>query len=966
MSAVKPEDIEAFAAGELAEADHERVLAAILADDAAGAQLEACLQARAAGAELAVARPKLALVPPVQRSRRRVWVAVAAAALLAAAVVVYVAKQTPHEPVVVANVGDEVNTALAAQRAFEPRLSWPGADRYRAYDTQRGSSPTGAERLSFELLAKIEALGDPEAVVAAHILVGNVARAAQLVDAATTADGWNDRAVLALLAREPETAFLATGRALALAPTHVQATWNRALAAAALGLDRVAASLFDQVAARNEPGWSAEAKTRAAALRAQRARRGAAYDQAQEAADAMVYGGPVQPVLDRTTAFAGLMRLALYDALRMATSPERARELLPVARALDARFGGDVLARHAEHVAQGSFARRATLAPRYAKLRNRELSIDEARALIDEARGDDDLRIGAMVLGGPSFVVEPRYLDEYVRLAEARHDPWFDLLAIEQRARAYFADGDLPRAELELRKGRCDEPTAMLYRCQRITRLQSHIYSLMNRLRAADLTWRRSRALVVDDGMTVFEEELLAIGASIIVTRDTVAGSQHDLASAYFMELELAGAHCSLTGSTRLDLAQSLINRNRIAEARALMASEPPCDVPATADRAFVLGQLVEDPKAITTLLATIAKIRAAPTTPAVDRSLLDHVEGRVLITAKDPRGRTLLAKHVAAPATNPVAKRMRSYSYAVLVEDAGRRGAFAEALQLLAAERTAVLPERCVIGASNDADTVLAVRGADGAFAGVHRPRHPDDPISLPADLAGALTGCETVDVFARAPFYGRAELVPTGLAARFRSAGPVTAMPAAGPSVIVANVPSPPELGLAPLAPFVGPPGVAIVEGAAATPAGVLAAIKTASFVEIHAHSLVEGDAAGSMVVLSADATGNYALGARELASVKLAAAPVIVLASCEAANTGLSLDSTWGLADAFLAAGASAVIASPAPIGDAGAVAFFEAVRAKIAAGATPAVALHAVTQGWPDAAQRRWIDRLVVFQ
>ena len=52
-AAWKPEEIEAFAAGELAEEHHERVLAALAADPKAAAELEQCLQARAAAFEVA-------------------------------------------------------------------------------------------------------------------------------------------------------------------------------------------------------------------------------------------------------------------------------------------------------------------------------------------------------------------------------------------------------------------------------------------------------------------------------------------------------------------------------------------------------------------------------------------------------------------------------------------------------------------------------------------------------------------------------------------------------------------------------------------------------------------------------------------------------------------------------------------------------------------------------------------------
>ena len=70
--------------------------------------------------------------------------------------------------------------------------------------------------------------------------------------------------------------------------------------------------------------------------------------------------------------------------------------------------------------------------------------------------------------------------------------------------------------------------------------------------------------------------------------------------------------------------------------------------------------------------------------------------------------------------------------------------------------------------------------------------------------------------------------------------------------------------------------------------------------------------------------------------------------------------------GLVDAFRTAGARTVIASPDPIADAAAPKFFAAVRARIAAGADPSIAVRDERIGWTEPAQRAWIDRVVVFQ
>src|SRR5690606_12698407 len=135
----------------------------------------------------------------------------------------------------------------------------------------------------------------------------------------------------------------------------------------------------------------------------------------------------------------GLARLYLYDAIRAAPSAERVRELEPLARALDAQQGGDALARHVRGVAARPFARRAPLAARYRELVAGSLAGDGIAALIRELRAAgrdaEDLLLGALLFGGPApGAIAAAELPEYAGLAEATGDPWFELLAAEQRA----------------------------------------------------------------------------------------------------------------------------------------------------------------------------------------------------------------------------------------------------------------------------------------------------------------------------------------------------------------------------------------------------------------------------------------------------------------------------------------------------------------------------------------------------
>jgi hypothetical protein len=1034
MSSPRPTsaELQAFVDGELSPAEVDRVGSALAADPELAAELDEALQVRALAADLGAAgwaphpdTERAAAGPPVpppadrdraHRSRRRPWL-VAVPAALAAALAGYCAARGPGpdsrgpgsvgaEPQVVA---EALAAALRPTRGLAPRLAYPGADRHRAYDTVRASGaarPAGdPEAISFDLLARLERLSDPRALVAAHVLTGATERATQLLDrAAESADEASDRAALALLGGDAEGALLAADRALARAPEHRPAAWNRALALSALGLDRSASAAFSQLAAAGEPGWSAEATARAAALADQRAREDDAYRGAAGALREMLHGGP-PPIAASETA-PGLARLYLYDAVRAAPDAERVRALAPLARALDAQAGDDALARHVARVAALPFARRAPLAARYAALLSSAPAdrAAEAATLLGPLRAAGpaaaDLLLGALLFAGPgSARVAAGDLAEYARVAAATDDPWFLLLAEEQRAATALAAADVTGAEQILRAAaaRCATPAAPAYRCQRIARLQVHAYLVLHRTGAARAAWAASRRAALAGGSRDQADELWWFAGRIAGLEDTVEGRRLPVARAYLDEWARAGGDCARQRGARETTAQALINGGRIAEAREVIVGVPPCDAPPTLEGAFVAAQLLDpaagaadtpevreaSAAARAAVQRMTAQLRAGEGAPGVG-ALLDHIDGRSQLGAPAPADRAAararLRALVAAPAAiagaaDPYAAQARAYSAAVLVEDAGARGDWGEALALLALERGAPVPSRCALGASAERAAVFVARDPSGAVTGARIELAPDrmpSDVEVPPELIQRLAGCELVDVLARQPYYGRPGLLPAALAHRFRW-GAAPSDPGDGPTLVVGNVAAPPALGLSALAPIAAPADATFLEGAAATPARVLGALRRASFAELHSHGLVghaggvsHGGDDGAALVLSPDAAGRYALTAREVAGARLAGRPVVVLAACDAARLGRAFHTTWGLADALLAAGASAVIASPAAIADAAAPRFFAAVRARIAAGTPPAVALRDERVAWSDPAQRTWIDQLVVFQ
>jgi CHAT domain-containing protein len=191
----------------------------------------------------------------------------------------------------------------------------------------------------------------------------------------------------------------------------------------------------------------------------------------------------------------------------------------------------------------------------------------------------------------------------------------------------------------------------------------------------------------------------------------------------------------------------------------------------------------------------------------------------------------------------------------------------------------------------------------------------------------------------------------------------------PSHGARLVISNAEPPAELGMPRLLPWRSstPPDVAL-EGPAATPSRALAALADAGFVEIHAHGMVNAAVSdASFLMLSPDPGNRYALTATAIRKQPLRGRPIVVLAACHAGATASYRHVPWGLPAAFVEAGARAVIASPDVIADAEAGGLFDAVRARIASGASPAVALRDARRDWLAAHPgATWVKSLMVFQ
>lgn len=939
-----------------------------------------------------------------RRLRRVMSVAVPLVVVAAAAVVVLAVYRRPSPATRRPDPSQLLASLLGPTRAMEGRVSYPGADGYRPYDIPRGTAQPPVETIPLALMAEMEARGDVHGVAVARLLGGDVRRAElELERTADSAATLSDRALAALLGGDAGRALTLLDAALALAPRHAQALWNRGLALEASSLWLEAARAFDMVAELGEPGWSEEARTRAARLRQMLEERKGGWYRALESGARMVQSGVIPPA-GTIESHPGLMRLYFYDAVRAAHSRERLGALRAVAQKLDAHDGGTTLGTYLDRVAGADMGRRGPLAATYAGLAaGRRLDPDAARAFIEQARraGADDIVMGALVLtGSPPGRVADRDLDELTRLAGRSGDPWFVLLALEQTARALLEQGRPRDAELALLAitEQC-RSRPIDYRCGRLYDLLTVSY--LEQHRVSDATASIARALAhlrrCNDWST--EQRVVLHFVNIAYLRDDVSVSGFAVAQAHLSEylLRIDGdqaspGYCPNWFYVHEALAQLYINLQDLEAARAVMARadqrtgmrgdpggnddpgslcpEPPMTLP----RAFVLAHLLRsagDPAQVAVLGAELDSMAGT-----ADRPLALHIHGRLLIEREPERGRALLRQAIDAAEQqgrdDSNAAKARAYSYSVLIQDAGARGNHAGILSLIGEEASVTMAERCVLAVAAEEAVLVVARGPDGAVVAERRLRPPRDQLAATAvvsrSIQDRLRACDVIDVFARSPFIGTAGLLPPELAWRYRAAGHETAQPSAPRRVVVSDVQAPPDLGMPPLAPHPVVTGADVhLRGPEATPRRVLAAMADATDIEIHAHGLVNpGVSDAAFLALSPDAGGQYALTAEMLRSQPLRGAPRVILGACHGAYAPDHVHGSSSLASTLIAGGARTVIASPAPIQDVDAPRFFAGVQQRMARGIAAAAALRDERTSYREPRQRAWMDAVVVFE
>ncbi|HEY0482893.1 MAG TPA: CHAT domain-containing protein [Kofleriaceae bacterium] len=916
------------------------------------------LAARGDVAKLAEARdPRRPDQIAARRASRRRQVVAGGVALAAAAVVAFMLwprdRGTPG--------AGPVALALAPARSIEARFEAGPFAAYRPYAVSRGGQ--AREPIALDALAALERRGDTAALVAALAASGDLARARDL--AAAGAISPSDRAALALAAGAAEDAYgLLDGHA-----TTPAATWNLALAARELGLPAVARTHFAEVAARGEPGWRDEAARQVAALDAVRTAR-AGFRDLQVRGRAMVAGtGPAITPGD-AAAFPASARIFLLDALRVAADRDAALALAPVADAVDRPTGTTHARAAVERVAAARFAVRARFRDHYRQLVTQALDPGTTRALIDELRGAghdaDDILVGALIWSGQTRA----RLSEIQTLVAPAHDPWFDLFVQREQL---AAERDLRGAAAvvgRLRAAADACPDAWAYRCAPLSSDAAGALTAIGQDDEAVRHARRARAQYAAAGVPLAEDRALAYLGELERYRD-----RRVIARATFEEVELRAEGTDCRGATYAQIGRAKLAQldGRLDDARALLPAADACGMP-------------PDPIALT-LAVDLARETGRPADRAAAATWLDAARragdpaltelaaigaGRLAVAA-DPADVAALAGWLAGhPPGDADRLAQRAWATGALVAAAGERGDWAAADDAARAEIGAPAAAGCRVIASVDQDRqVVAARGADGRWLGRVR-RAPSvalDPSRfVPGDVAAALAGCAHVDVIARPPLHGATALLPPGLPWAFVGGPARPASQRPRRTVIVTGAVPPdaslqlPRLAAAPPAPDAS----VVIRGEAATPSRVLAELAGATYVEIDAHGVADIAAAdASFLALSPEPSGRFMLTAGDVRAARLDGA-VVVLAACRGARLAPYLHRRWSLPDAFLAAGAHAVIATDIDVPDAAAGPVFDDLRARIERGEAPAAAVAAVRAAAIAAEPHSWAARIAVFE
>lgn len=947
---------------------------------------------------------------PTRLHRRRVLF-VAAAILPAAAAAVLVlwppgAKQPPSD----------VAIHLAPERFVDVRFTAAELDRHRRQSVMRAAGAALAEQtdrteqISLEALGALNQRDAKNALVGAFALNGDLASAERTArELSRSAASLADRAAVELLEAErtpaavpraaqglaaesagdasanpaqvaaAERALSLTADALRLDPRSAQAMWNQAIALRRLGLPLAAANRFDGVAALHEPGWADEAGTAAVALRGEQHRQLDDWNHIKTEAEQMILGGAILGH-DTVAQAPSLARDSFYLALATAATAERIDALAGLARELDARSGTTALSELVAEVHRSDLGVRAALA---AELRE-FIAAHKPPEAANELRARC-LRSGVRDIALASLLaVEERAIDEadlslFDRLLVDNRDPWWNIVALARRAyRLMYWRRDYPAVDAVARRA---EPLCKQVRsrwCDRILLYAGVANSQMGR---GDLAFEQLSAVLRQARISrIFDDELSALDALGQVTAMRVADDVDAAAvsGAFLEEVALRKPNCG-TRLHRLDAAaNAALQHHRFDEAARLLRDTDALEHGECHDAQLRLNGetararlVLAGREGLDTLRANLARLEAGKQNN--QKLYLGLLRAMATVVEDRAPGEAALRQVIEAADADPSATNaavVRATAFDVLVESTASSRDAAGLLGLLSRRLGAPRFDRCALGVASWNRLVVAAIGSDGRPL-VDVRDIPDGAVMIPPrdavspELRAHLAGCARVDVFAAAPYFGSPRLLDDRAAWVYHIGAPRgSGAPATPHELVVSDVAPPEDLHLPPLQPLSAGPGAEVLSGARATPANVLAAMKTASLAVIVAHGFTAAEEpTAASLVLSPDAQGDYLLTASKVRAAALAAAPIVVLAGCDAGRVQVSAE-PWSLATSFLAAGARAVIAPTDPIPDANAGEVFRSLLERIRAGADPADAF--VAEHRAHGAGAEWLSSIVIFE
>lgn len=392
------------------------------------------------------------------------------------------------------------------------------------------------------------------------------------------------------------------------------------------------------------------------------------------------------------------------------------------------------------------------------------------------------------------------------------------------------------------------------------------------------------------------------------------------------------------------------------------------------------LARVVHRPDDAANLAKAVADEDLEHKTPG-RRNLGLLVQGRFQVLFDRAAGEALLRKAIASSEplleTDASSRNAWSQAYQELALDAARRGEWPAMLKLVA-DRLLLrpAPKRCALAVQVHAErTAVAVLGADGALHGAYDASRRT-PLGatleglVPPELLARLEGCDEVEVLTTSPLDTRSGLLPSKISWAYRGGTARAAGPARSRrQLVIADVDAPASLRLPRLSAWSAEGGAVTLTGAAATPARVLKAMTDATVIDIHAHGLINPLlSAATAIALAPERDGRYALTAELIRSqARLDGAPVVSLGACAAAWRPAFVQVTASLPQAFIDAGARAVLAATVEIPDASGAAFFSRVSERIQAGQAPAKALRDEReQALAKDPKAAWVESVLLYE